>query len=71
MMEINLQPVAWVKNSRLQPMDDHWGNIISEIILDDVMPDDVFSHITDFSHLEIIYFFDKVPDQNIDYSRRP
>ncbi len=70
-MEINLKPVAWVKNERNNPVDDNWGNIISEIILDEEIPEDAFNRISDFSHLEIIYFFDKVKDDNILFSRRP
>jgi tRNA-Thr(GGU) m(6)t(6)A37 methyltransferase TsaA len=71
MMEILLKPVARVKNSRNIPIDDDWGNIISEIVLEEGMPDSVFNHIREFSHLEIIYFFDKVKDADIFYSRRP
>jgi tRNA (adenine37-N6)-methyltransferase len=70
-MEIKLKPVAWVRNARNKPTDDHWGNIISEILLDEEIPDEAFNHITDFSQLEIIYYFDKVKDDAVLYSRRP
>jgi tRNA-Thr(GGU) m(6)t(6)A37 methyltransferase TsaA len=70
-MEIKLKPIAWVKNSRGKAIDDHWGNIISELILDDDIPESAFNRIDDFSHLEIIYFFDKTNQDNILYSRRP
>jgi tRNA-Thr(GGU) m(6)t(6)A37 methyltransferase TsaA len=71
MMEINLKPVAWVKNSRTTPTDDDWGAIISEIILAEDIPDNAFQHILDFSQLEIIYYFDKVKGNRILYSRKP
>lgn len=32
-MEIIFEPIAAVKNSRLTPTDDFWGEIISEITL--------------------------------------
>jgi tRNA (adenine37-N6)-methyltransferase len=70
-MEIIIKPLAWVKNNRDKPIDDHWGNIISEIVLDETIPEEAFNHITDFSHLEIIYCFDKARENNILYSRRP
>lgn len=70
-MEILLKPVAWIKNSRNYPTDDNWGNVISEIVLDEGMPDSVFNHISEFSHLEIIYYFNKVKDADVFYSRRP
>ena len=66
-----MKPLAWVRNSRNKPIDDDWGNIISEIELDEKIPEAVFNHITDFSHLEIIYYFDKVKEDNILYSRKP
>jgi tRNA-Thr(GGU) m(6)t(6)A37 methyltransferase TsaA len=70
-MEINIKPVAWVKNNRNQPMDDYWGDIISEIILDESMPEKVLDHIDSFSHLEIIYYFNQVSENDIVYSGRP
>jgi tRNA (adenine37-N6)-methyltransferase len=71
MIEILLMPVANVKNSRKTPTDDFWGEIISEIELCDHIPDDVFEGISAFSHLEIIYFFDKVKKSEIVFSGRP
>jgi tRNA (adenine37-N6)-methyltransferase len=70
-MEINLRPVATVKNSRKTPTDDFWGEIISEIELCDHIPDEAFEGISAFSHLEIIYFFDKVKKSDIVFSGRP
>ena len=70
-MEIKLRPVAIVKNSRTAPADDFWGDIISEIELCDHIPTEVFEGISAFSHLEIIYFFDKVIDTEIVFSGRP
>jgi tRNA (adenine37-N6)-methyltransferase len=70
-MEIKLKPVATVKNRRMNPTDDFWGEIISEITLSDHIPDEVFEGISGFSHLEIIYFFDKVKQSDIAFSGRP
>jgi tRNA-Thr(GGU) m(6)t(6)A37 methyltransferase TsaA len=70
-MEIILKPVAWVKNSRTKPIDDDWGTIVSEIVLEEHIPTEALKHILDFSHLEIIYYFNQTGDENILYSRRP
>ena len=56
-MEIVLQPVAVVKNSRKDLSDDYWGSVISEIELLDSVPADAFTGIDEFSHLEIIFYF--------------
>jgi tRNA (adenine37-N6)-methyltransferase len=70
-MEINLTPIATVKNSRTEPIDDHWETIIAEIELADHIPTEALKNISDFSHLEIIYYFDKVKNDDIVFSGRP
>jgi len=70
-MEIKLRSIATVRNSRAQPIDDHWGSIFTEIELADDIPTEAFDNITDFSHLEIIYYLDKVAQQGILFSGRP
>lgn len=70
-MKLTLQPIATVKNSRILPTDDYWETIISEIELAEHIPTDAFENISDFSHLDIIYYFDKVNDQDIVFSGRP
>jgi tRNA (adenine37-N6)-methyltransferase len=70
-MKIELQPVAFVKNSRTEAVDDHWGNIISEIELVQQIPEAAFDNIELFSHLDIFYFFDKAAAGKIEYSRSP
>lgn len=70
-MEIKLTPVATVKNSRTTPIDDHWEEIIAEIELADHIPTEAFESISDFSHLEIIYYFDKVEPGDVVFSGRP
>lgn len=70
-MEISLKPIAKVKNSRTEPIDDHWEAVIAEIELADHLPTEAFENISDFSHLEIVYYFDKVKSQDIVFSGRP
>lgn len=69
--EISLKPIAKVKNSRTEPIDDHWESVIAEIELADHIPTEAFDNISDFSHLEIIYYFNKVKSQDIVFSGRP
>jgi len=70
-MLIQLTPVATVKNSRTAPIDDDWGDIISEIELAPHIPDEAFAGIAQFSHLEIIYFFDRVADNDVVFAGHP
>lgn len=70
-MEIKLTAVATVKNARKEPIDDNWETIIAEIELADHIPSEAFENIKDFSHLEIIYYFDKVKPKDIVFAGRP
>lgn len=58
-MNITLAPVAVVKNTRTDLSDDYWGNIVSEIELLPHIPAKAFHGIEEFSHLEIVFHFDK------------
>ncbi len=71
MPKISLQPVAYVRNSRNTATDDFWGNIVSEIELADDIPTEALLGITDFSHLEILFHFDRAADKALVYSGRP
>ena len=70
-MDITLRPIAIVNNKRDAATDDFWGDVISEITLLPHIPAEAFSGIENFSHLEIIYFFDKADQSKIVYSGRP
>lgn len=70
-MEVVLKPIATVKNSRKEPIDDYWETIIADIELADHIPVEAFASISDFSHLEIIYYFDKVKKDDIVFSGHP
>ncbi len=70
-MSILLDPVAIVKNSRTAATDDFWGSVISEIVLLDHIPTEAFENIELFSHLEVIYYFDRVDKTKIVYAGRP
>lgn len=69
-MKIGIVPVGFVKNSRKEITDDFWGNIISEIHLKDEFSPDALHGITDFSHAEIIFYFDKADESKVNKGLR-
>ncbi len=69
--EFTVRAIARVRNSRNEPIDDNWGSITSEIELEADIPESALNAIEDFSHLEILYFFDQVPEDTIIFSGRP
>lgn len=53
-------PVAWVRSPRAEISDDDWGEVESVIELADGLPDDALAGLEAFSHIEIVYLFDRV-----------
>lgn len=51
-------------------MDDEWGDVQSLITLTDSYAEESIQGIEDFSHIEVIFYFHKVKDEQIQYSAR-
>ena len=62
---INLRPVGIVKNNRKEVKDDYWGSIVSEIILTVDFSDEALWGLKEFSHVEILFYMDKVKEEKI------
>ncbi len=58
-MPFEISSIATVYNQRIDISDDLWGEVISEIVLNDTLPAEALDGIEDFSHLEIIFVFDR------------
>ena len=69
-MKIELHPIAFVNSSRKIMEDDNWGNVISEIVLTDEYTEESLQGIESFSHVEIVFYFDKVSDSEINVNAR-
>lgn len=69
-MKIELEPIGFVKNSRKEIDDDFWGNVVSEITLSDSFTSDALAGLTEYSHAEIIFYFDKATKEEINYGKR-
>lgn len=62
---ITIRPVAFVKGGRRLIADDYWGDSRAEIVLADDLPTESLDGIETFSHVEVVFFFDKVGGQAI------
>lgn len=69
-MKVELTPIGYVKNSRNEVSDDFWGEIISDIELTDNFSGDALKGITEFSHAEIIFYFDKADNDKVNTGSR-
>ena len=65
MTAINLTPIGFVENTRTDIKDDNWGEVISKITLTDEFGEESLAGIEEFSHAEIIFFFDRVKRDKI------
>ncbi len=73
MSAITVQPIGIVRSARAEPIDDHWDGIEARIELDPALfGPDATAGLSDFSHIEVVYHFDRVPDEEIQTGvRRP
>ena len=61
-----VQPVAVVRSARTEAVDDDWDAVSTRIELDDMrFAPDAVAGLDEFSHVEVIYLFDQVRDDEI------
>ena len=68
--QIVVQPVAQVRGGRVQPEDDSWDCETCEIVLDERFAADALAGLDGFSHIEVVFHFDQVPDSEINTAAR-
>ena len=61
-MKFQVESIGTVYNKRKEAVDDFWGDTISEIRLHDSIPESSLDGIESFSHVEVLFVFDKVTD---------
>ncbi|MGW8401170.1 SAM-dependent methyltransferase [Streptomyces lydicus] len=73
MDEVVLRPVGRVVGGRSEVRDDDWGSVSAVVRLDAAQfGPDALAGLDDFSHLEVVYHFDRVPVEKMETgARRP
>jgi len=64
-MNIKIEPIGYVKSSRAEAIDDDWDSVESRIELADGFSGESLAGLADFSHVEIIYHFNKVDPSKV------
>ena len=67
---ITLTPIGYVRSPRDDMSDDNWGAIEAKIELAPDFGPEVFDGLEEFSHVEVVFFFDRVPEDRIERSAR-
>jgi tRNA (Thr-GGU) A37 N-methylase len=72
-MDLSLQPIGHVRGGRTDPIDDDWGKSRARLELDAARFEaDALAGLDGFSHVEVVYLFDKVTeDKIVAGARRP
>ena len=68
---ITLRPIGTVSSTRDMPIDDDWDSIPAHIDLDpDQFTAEALMGLDAFSHCEVVFLFDRVPDEKIETGAR-
>lgn len=68
---IQMIPIGTVRAGRGQPIDDNWDSVETRIELDPAQfTPDATASLGDFSHIEVIYHFDRVGDDEVQKGAR-
>ncbi|GAA3907132.1 SAM-dependent methyltransferase [Streptomyces gulbargensis] len=63
-------PVGRVVGGRADVLDDAWGGVAAVIRLDDRFGPDALAGLDAFSHVEVVYHFDRVPVEKVETGAR-
>lgn len=70
-MPFTIEPVGYVRGGRAEAVDDDWGRSRATIELDTAQFGvEALAGLDDFSHAEIVFLFDRVPEEKIERSSR-
>ncbi|MEV0495862.1 MULTISPECIES: SAM-dependent methyltransferase [Streptomyces] len=70
-MDFTVTPIGSVHNDRTDvQMTDNWGAVRSTILVDERFGDDCMQGLADFSHVDVFYVFDRLPER-AEYSPLP
>lgn len=72
-MKYTVEAIGHVRGGRANPIDDDWGQSRSIVDVDSArFSSEALAGLDEFSHAEIIFLFDKVPQEKIETgARRP
>jgi tRNA-Thr(GGU) m(6)t(6)A37 methyltransferase TsaA len=62
---IELHPVGFVRSPRREVSDDFWGAVDSEIELAPELPTESLDGLDEYSHVEIIFHFDRIDPADV------
>ncbi len=68
--QISVRPIGFVRGGRLEAVDDAWGTVEAVIELDERFPEEALAGLEDFSHVEVVFVFDRVDEATVTVGAR-
>lgn len=69
---MEITPIGYVSSTRLETADDDWDAETASITLTDAFGPESLAGVEAFSHVEVVFHFDRVPEEKIESgARRP
>jgi len=63
--------IGWVRSPRIEAFDDDWDSVISTVELDSArFTPEALRGLDEFSHIEVIYLFDRVDPASVQIGAR-
>ena len=71
MTSFSIDAIGFVRGGRTEPIDDDWGDVEAAIVFDAArFTDAVLAGLADFSHVEVVYVFDRVDASDVHLGAR-
>jgi len=68
---MDVTPIGWVSSPRTEPLDDDWDAVTCTVTLDaQQFTEEALQGLQDFSHLEVVYLFDRVDPGSVQTGAR-
>jgi len=61
-MNLSVRAVAYIRNERSEALDDNWDDVVSTVELAADVPSEALAGLSEFSHVEIVFFADWAED---------
>lgn len=66
----SIEPIAFVRSSRAETVDDDWDKEQVSIELAEGFGEEALYGLADFSHVEVLFVFDQVPEAKVERGAR-
>jgi tRNA-Thr(GGU) m(6)t(6)A37 methyltransferase TsaA len=67
---ITLEPIAHVRSTRRELLDDDWDSVAATIELVAAFAPEALAGLEDFSHAEVLFHFDRVAESSVERGAR-